>query len=174
MYWLSARARAYRIPFHLAPYQVTLLYTILHSIILPVRGQPKQRAPSYQTVCPKQCILQEEEKHMLISRHCEICVKWMMEHFSEKWASLTWLAGRGGRGRSQPFSWIDVRVHILSLALAGVAQWIEHQPVNQRVQLDSPSGHMPGLQAWSQDGCSERQPRIDVFLPHFLPPSPAL
>ena len=28
-------------------------------------------------------------------------------------------------------------------ALAGVAQWIEHQPANQR--FNSQSGHMPGL-----------------------------
>ena len=33
-------------------------------------------------------------------------------------------------------------------ALAGVTQWIEHQPVNQRVASLIPSlGHMPGLQA---------------------------
>ena len=33
-------------------------------------------------------------------------------------------------------------------ALAGVAQWIERRPVNQRGhQSDSQSGHMPGLQA---------------------------
>ena len=34
------------------------------------------------------------------------------------------------------------------MALAGVAQWIEHQPVNQRVAGSIPSlGHMLGLQA---------------------------
>ena len=34
-------------------------------------------------------------------------------------------------------------------ALAGVAQWIEHQSANQWVtcRFDSQSGHMPGLQA---------------------------
>ena len=37
-------------------------------------------------------------------------------------------------------------------ALAGVAQWIECWPANQRVQLDSQSGHMPGLWARSPVG----------------------
>ena len=36
-------------------------------------------------------------------------------------------------------------------ALAGVAQWIEHWPVNQS-RFDSQSGHMPGLQARSPVG----------------------
>ena len=36
----------------------------------------------------------------------------------------------------------------LGLALAGVAQWIECQPANQRVAGSIPGlGHMPGLQA---------------------------
>ena len=35
-------------------------------------------------------------------------------------------------------------------ALAGVAQWIEHRPANQRVASSTPSlGHMPGLWARS-------------------------
>ena len=34
----------------------------------------------------------------------------------------------------------------LTRALAGVAQWVEHQPVNQRVTGSIPS-HMPGFQA---------------------------
>ena len=38
----------------------------------------------------------------------------------------------------------------LHVALAGVAQWIEHWPVNQRV--GSQSGHMPGLWARSPVG----------------------
>ena len=36
------------------------------------------------------------------------------------------------------------------VALAGVAQWIEHEPANQEPKgrwFDSQSGHMPGLQA---------------------------
>ena len=41
----------------------------------------------------------------------------------------------------------------LDLALAGVAQWIEHGPENQRVAGSIPSsGHMPGLQARSPVG----------------------
>ena len=36
------------------------------------------------------------------------------------------------------------------LALAGVAQWIEYWPLNQRVISSIPiQGHMPGLQARS-------------------------
>ena len=36
-------------------------------------------------------------------------------------------------------------------ALAGVAQWIEYQPVNQRVAGSIPSlGNMPGL--WARSG----------------------
>ena len=47
--------------------------------------------------------------------------------------------------------------------MAGVAQWIEHQPVNQ--------GHMPGLGArFPVCGGTERQPHVDVSLPLFLPP----
>ena len=49
--------------------------------------------------------------------------------------------------------------------LAGVAQWIEHWPVNQRGRwFDSQSGHMPGLQASSgpQQGAHKRQPHVDV------------
>ena len=39
------------------------------------------------------------------------------------------------------------------MALAGVAQWIECQPVNQRIAGSILSlGHMPGLQARFQVG----------------------
>ena len=60
-------------------------------------------------------------------------------------------------------------------ALAGVAQWIEHQTVNERVTSLSPSqgpclGCGPGLQL----GALERQPHIDVSLPLFLPLFPSL
>ena len=38
-------------------------------------------------------------------------------------------------------------------SLAGVAQWIEHWPENQRVAGSIPSlGHMPGLQVRSLEG----------------------
>ena len=56
-------------------------------------------------------------------------------------------------------------------ALAGVAQWIEYQPINQRVTGSIPSlGRMPGLQVRSPVGTLERQPHIDVSLPLFLLP----
>ena len=35
------------------------------------------------------------------------------------------------------------------ICLAGVAQWIEHQPMNQKVTCLIPSQHMPGLWARS-------------------------
>ena len=61
------------------------------------------------------------------------------------------------------------------MALAGVAQWIEHQPADQRVAGSIPSqgtclGCRPGPQweAW------EKQPHTDVSLPLFLPPSHSL
>ena len=39
------------------------------------------------------------------------------------------------------------------LALAGMAQWIEHWPVNEKVTSSIPSlGHMPGLWARSPVG----------------------
>ena len=41
----------------------------------------------------------------------------------------------------------------IKLALAGVAQWIEHGPANQRVACLIPSpGYMPGLWARSSVG----------------------
>ena len=60
------------------------------------------------------------------------------------------------------------------MALAGVAQWIEHWPENQRVAgLIPRSGHMPGLQARSPVEEYERQPHIDVSLSlSFFLPSP--
>ena len=60
-----------------------------------------------------------------------------------------------------------------SLTLAGVAQWIECRPANQRVAGSIPSlGHMPGLQARSPVGVHERQLYTDVSLPLCLPPFP--
>ena len=56
-------------------------------------------------------------------------------------------------------------------ALAGVAQWIECRPVNQKVAGSIPSlVHIPGLLARSPVGGMEVQPHIDVSLPLFLPP----
>ena len=55
-----------------------------------------------------------------------------------------------------------------NLALAGVAQWIEHGPANQRVVGSIPSpGHMLGFLAGSPLGVRETQPHIDVSLPLF-------
>ena len=58
---------------------------------------------------------------------------------------------------------------------AGVAQWIDCGPANQRVTGSIPSqgtclGCRPGLQM----GACERQPHMDVSLPFFLLPFPPL
>ena len=56
-----------------------------------------------------------------------------------------------------------------SLVLAGVAQWIEHWPVNEMVAGSIPSqGTCLGCGPGPQWGAHERQPHIDVSLPHFL------
>ena len=60
-------------------------------------------------------------------------------------------------------------------ALAGVAQWIEHWPVNEMVAGSIPSqGTCLGCGPGPQWGAHERQPHIDVSLPLFLPPFPSL
>ena len=69
------------------------------------------------------------------------------------------------------------QIHALKYitVLAGVAQWIEHRPVNQRVAGSIPSlGRMPGLWARSPVGAHKRQPHIDVSLPLLLPSFPSL
>ena len=56
-------------------------------------------------------------------------------------------------------------------ALAGVAQWTEHGPVNQRVTGLIPSqGTCLGCRLVPQLGAHEGQPHIDVSLPLFLLP----
>ena len=61
------------------------------------------------------------------------------------------------------------------LALAGVAQWIEHQPVNQRVTSSVPSqGTCLGCGPGPQLGSHKKQSHIDVSLPLFLLPFPLL
>ena len=51
-------------------------------------------------------------------------------------------------------------------ALATVAQWIECQPMNQRLADEIPSpGHPPGLRPGPQRGAHERQLHIDISLP---------
>ena len=60
------------------------------------------------------------------------------------------------------------------LALAGVAQWIEHRPANQRATGSIPSqGTCLSCRPGSQNGAHKRQPHIDVSLPLFLPPVPS-
>ena len=62
-----------------------------------------------------------------------------------------------------------------SVALAGVAQWIEHQPVNQRAAGWIPSqGTSFSCGPGPQLGAHERQPHIDVSLPLFLFPFPSV
>ena len=60
-------------------------------------------------------------------------------------------------------------------ALAGVAQWIECQPANQRVADSIPSqGTCLGFRPGPQWEAHERQPHIQVSLPLFLLPFPSL
>ena len=57
--------------------------------------------------------------------------------------------------------------------LAGMAEWIECRPANQRVTSSIPSlGHMPGLRVRSLVGGAGEA--TDVSLPLFLPPFPSL
>ena len=55
--------------------------------------------------------------------------------------------------------------------LARVAQWIEHQPANQRVAGLIPPSQGTCLGCWPgpQQVARERQPHMDVSLPLFLP-----
>ena len=60
-------------------------------------------------------------------------------------------------------------------ALAGVAQWIEIWPVNQRVASSIPGQDIYlGCEPGPQEGAHEWQLHIDVSLPLFLPPFPSL
>ena len=61
----------------------------------------------------------------------------------------------------------DIRT---DMALAGVAQWIEHWPENQRVASLIPSlEHMPGLQARSPVG-GVRETTTHKCFSFFVPP----
>ena len=73
------------------------------------------------------------------------------------------------------FLWDDLNSWKLFNALAGVDQWIERQPANQRVTGSIPSqGTCLGCRPGPQWGTHERQPHMDVFLPLFLPPFSSL
>ena len=57
--------------------------------------------------------------------------------------------------------------------MAGVAQWIECQPVNQRVIGSIPSqGTCLDCRPGPQFGIHEKQPHIGVSIPFFLPLPP--
>ena len=61
------------------------------------------------------------------------------------------------------------------LAPAGVAQWIEHWPVSQRVAGSIPSwGTRLGCRLGPRSGVHYRQPHTDVSLLLFLPPFPSV
>ena len=61
------------------------------------------------------------------------------------------------------------------MALAGVAQWIECRPVNQRVVSSIPSWHeCLGCRQVPSRGHVKGGPHIDVSLPIFLPPFPSV
>ena len=60
------------------------------------------------------------------------------------------------------------------LALAGMAQWVECQPANQKVTSLIPSqGTCLGCRPGPHLVVCKRQPHIDVSLPLFLPPFPS-
>ena len=78
-------------------------------------------------------------------------------------------------GRNKEFILLHVPGSKISgnkkLPLAGVAQWIEHWPVNQKVAGSFPSqGTCLGFGLGPWLGAQKRQP-MDVSLPLFLPPS---
>ena len=57
------------------------------------------------------------------------------------------------------------------MALDGVAQWIQHWPVKQRVTgLNPTQGTCLGCRPGAQLGAHKKQPHIDVSLPLFLLP----
>ena len=61
----------------------------------------------------------------------------------------------------------------MSVALAGMAQWIECWTAKQKVAGSIPSQDMSlGCGPAHQWGECERQPHIDASLPVFLPPFP--
>ena len=69
-----------------------------------------------------------------------------------------------------PFPSLKINILKIKLkALAGVAQWIERGPVNQRVASLIPSeGTCLGCGPGPRLGTHKRQPHIDDSLPFFL------
>ena len=66
-----------------------------------------------------------------------------------------------------------IHLYKTTWALAGVAQWTEHRPANQRVAGSIPSqGTCLGCRPAPQS--CKRQPHIDIFLPLFLSPAPSV
>ena len=62
-----------------------------------------------------------------------------------------------------------------NMALAGVVQWVERQPVNQKIAGPVPSQDTClDCQPGPQQGAHKRQPHIDVSLLLFLSPVPSL
>ena len=63
---------------------------------------------------------------------------------------------------------------MFKIAVAGVCQWNECWPANQRVAGLIPSqGTCVGCGPGPQQGAHERQPHMDVYLP-LSPPFPSL
>ena len=68
-----------------------------------------------------------------------------------------------------------VKIKKKKTALVGVAWWIEHEPVSQRVTGSIPSqGTCLSCRPGPQLGAGEAQPHIDVSLPLFPLPFPSL
>ena len=88
----------------------------------------------------------------------EINLKLLAAIFFITWRRLSAKQSQGDKGKN------------VSRALSGVAQWIECQPVNQRVKGSIPSqGTCLGCRPGPQLGACERQPYTDPSLPFSLP-----
>ena len=71
----------------------------------------------------------------------------------------------------QGWECIYMNIKIKLPALAGVAQWIERRPVNQRVGRSIPSrGTFLGCRPGPWLGAREKQPHIGVFSPSLSLP----
>ena len=78
--------------------------------------------------------------------------------------SATSLWNEVRKERASKWDWI-ICFKKYNTALPGVAQWVEREPVNQRVAGLIPSqGTCLGCGSGSQLGAHKRQPHIDVYL----------